>query len=80
MEELHHSARNFGWVVGDYLGAEEPLIRYISMWPRHMKHFKCQYNNVFVVNSLFVADILKYIHNWLQVLLHLCSTMCLYDA
>ena len=73
-EELCHSMKNFVKLVGDYLGKGKPLCQSMETWPLHVDHFERQYNNVFEKDHLFGEELVKRIHNQVQVLLHYCNT------
>ena len=52
-QELRHSTRNFGKLVGDYLREGSPVCVSMALWLRHIDRFKRQYKKAFSRYPLF---------------------------
>ena len=67
-------------VSGDYLRAERPIFLSMETWPRHIDHFKRQYEKAFMKDPLFGAYLMDRIHKRVQVFLHSCNTTAIEDV
>ena len=73
-QELRHSTRNFVNPAGGYLGEESHICLSMASWPRHIDHFKRQYDKAFARDPIFGADQMDIIHKPVQVFLHSFNT------
>ena len=69
-QELSNSTRNFVKLAWDYLGEESPICLSMGTWPRHIDHFKWQYDKAFAMDPLLGAYLMDRIHKCVQVFLH----------
>ena len=79
-QDLHHPTRNFVNLAGEYLREESPICLLMGTWPRHIDHFKRQYDKAFARYVLLGADLINLIHKHVQVFLHSCNTTAIEDV